>query len=1114
MPALALTDYGNMFGAIEFYFEAKKAGIKPIIGLEVYVAPEGRHKKQPQYRKSHQLVLLAQSYKGYQNLCKISSIGYQEGFYYVPRIDYEVLEKYNEDIIALSGGLRGDVPACFREKGSDAAMEKVKWYQKNYKDRFYLEMNLNLPECKESNNFLYEASQKLKVPTVAANNIHYLDTGDQTVQEVLICIASNKTLQDSTRFRLGSNQFNFKTSKEMETLFKDHPEALSNSLEIANRCHIEFLLNDKEGRTIYHLPSFSKKENPIETLRKLVLAGLKTKKVPQDKEDVYKKRVEKEIEIIGKMGFSGYFLIVQDFVNWSKKNGVPVGPGRGSGAGSLVAYCLGITELDPIPLGLIFERFLNPERVSMPDFDIDFCQDKRQKVLNYVVERYTPQNVSHIITYGKLQARAALRDVGRVMGMTYSEVDQVAKLIPDILGVTLSESLKKEPRLEKLIETDPRMATLFELSQKIEGVVRHASIHAAGIIIADGAIVSHAPLYRGSEGENIIQYDMKSSEKIGLIKFDFLGLKTLTHIHEAFRLIKGNGKKPLNTEDIPLNDKGIYEVLSQGDTAGVFQFEGSGVTDVITQLQPENFQDIMAINALYRPGPMENIPHYIERKKNSKKISYIFKELEEVLKETFGVIVYQEQVQLIAVKIANYTLGEADILRKAMGKKVHSEMVKQKKRFLEGAKQNNYDLVKAEKLFDTMAEFAKYGFNKSHAAAYCVLSAQTAFLKKYYPCEFYAALFSTEMNDVDKVARYIKDAQKHKIKIKPPHINSSSYKFTVKGDVIFFSLGGIKGVGSSAVENILETREKMPGGKFNTLEEFFEKVDLRRVNKKTIESLIKAGAFDGFGYHRHQLMKGFDVLVERAELLRLEKETGQGNLFSLDEDLKNHDKVRVSESERWPEQAQLTYEKEVLGLYLTGHPLKNWETLVQQQGWSGSHSFLDFYDLEHRSKVKMLGVITQIKEFITRKGQRMAFGRFENLEGFVELIFFSEIFQKKEFLWKSQKPILLTGAIDNRQKGNLKIIVEDGEDLYSKLESSKKVIFNIKESKDSEKILNLKELLKSYEGDIPLSFKFNIKSLSKTVNVVPEELKGVKPSLELFNAFYKLMGKESQVEIL
>ncbi|MCB0367309.1 MAG: DNA polymerase III subunit alpha, partial [Bdellovibrionales bacterium] len=981
MPAVAITDYGNMFGAVEFYFAAKGAGIKPLIGLEAYIAPKSRlikgEDREAAQMPNRRIVLLAQNLEGYRNLCQISSIGYKEGFYYRPRIDYEVLEKFSSDLICLSGGLMGDVPWTFVNQGEEKALEVVRKLQALYPERFYLEMNrTGVAAWEQINPFLAEASKITGVPLVAANDVHYLNQGDQLAQETLICIGSNKTLMDENRYRLGSDQFYFKSPEQMQGLFKAFPEACSRTLEIADRCEIHFKLEDDEGKPIYHLPTYptqggvSLKDEMArlsrEGLEKRIAQAIQRgEEINEEKQAEYDKRLDYELGVIDGMGFNGYFLIVQDFIGWAKDHDIPVGPGRGSGAGSLVAYSLGITDLDPMPYNLIFERFLNPERVSMPDFDVDFCQENRQRVIEYVTNKYGEASVSQIITYGKLQARAAIRDVGRVMGMTFGEVDVVAKLVPEKLGITLKDAIDEEPRLRDLMETDPKVNNLMELAQKIEGLVRHAGIHAAGVIIADGNIISHAPLYRGTEGENVVQYDMKHSEKIGLIKFDFLGLKTLTHVNDALKLVEKNRGKKFRTEDISLTDKGIYEVMCKGDTAGIFQFEGEGITDLIRKAQPTCFEDIVAINALYRPGPMDMIPDYLARKKGEKKVQFSFPELEPILKETYGIVVYQEQVQLIASRIANYSLGEADLLRRAMGKKIAEEMAKQKDRFLQGARENQHDEKKSSELFDTMAEFAKYGFNKSHAAAYCVVAAYTAWLKNYYPVEFFAALLSTEMNDTDKVVKYVKDAQKHGIVVQPPHVNHSEYKFTVKGNEIYFSLGAIKGVGQAAVDALLEARESKPEKKFETLEDFFATVDLRRVNKKTVECLIKAGAFDGFGANRAELTENYPRFIERAEQSRKDREVGQVSLFAMVEEVQEQEKVRVEKRAPWTRGLRLAGEKEVLGFYLSDHPLKGLDKLASR--WV-SANIAGLQDLNSKSNVRILGLISTMREIITKKG--------------------------------------------------------------------------------------------------------------------------------------------------
>jgi len=1113
MPAVALTDNGNMFGAIEFYFACKDAGVKPLVGLEVFIAPKGRlvkgEDKEAASQPTRRLVLLAQNYEGYRTLCRLSSIGYQEGFYYRPRVDYETLQANNQNIIALSGGLMGEVPWTLLNKGPDQALEKILTFQKIYGDRFYLE--LNRPGVKawdQVNQFMLEAAEKTGVKVVATNDIHYISKEDQLAQEVLICIGTNKTLQDEGRFRLGSDQFYFKSGEEMRSLFRDLPQACDETLEIASRCDVKFSLKDASGAPIYHLPSYPTEAGVTidDEIARLSKEGLQRRfdeaekrgePIAEASRGKYYERLDYELRMIGKMGFNGYFLIVQDFIGWAKDQDIPVGPGRGSGAGSLVAYSLRITDLDPMPYNLIFERFLNPERVSMPDFDIDFCQEHRGRVIDYVTQKYGRQSVSQIITYGRLQARAAIRDVGRVMGMTFADVDVISKLVPEKLGINLKEAIETEPRIRDLMETDPKINTLMDLAQKIEGLVRHAGIHAAGVVIADGNIMDHAPLYRGADGENVVQYDMKHAEKIGLIKFDFLGLKTLTHIQEALSLVKKNRGKTYTVQDISLSDPGIYSIMCQGNTAGIFQFEGEGITDLIRKAKPSCFEDIVAINALYRPGPMDMIPDYLARKQGEKKFDYFFPQLEEVLKETYGVIVYQEQVQLVAARIANYSLGEADMLRRAMGKKIAEEMAQQKQRFLKGAKENDHDLKKAEELFDLMAEFAKYGFNKSHAAAYCVVAAHTAWLKNYYPVEFYAALLSTEMSDTDKIVKYVKDAQNSKLEIVPPHVNHSEYKFSVEGDKILFSLGAIKGVGEGAVQSIVEARQRL-GGKFASLEQFFEEVDTKRVNKKAVEALIKAGAFDNFGYNRNELIMGFGKFIERAEGARREKEVGQTSLFDLGgESLAEDNRVKMDRLEPWTRALTLSNEKEVLGFYLTDHPLRGLEVVAKV--W-GAQQIENLGKLENKTKIHLLGLVSSCREIITKKGTRMAFVRFEDGTGSLEMIVFPDTFATSERVLKSDAPILVSGILE-RDENAVKIIAEQmrsADDLFKQV---KKITLDLQPSM-GDKMASLRQWMEKHPGEAALTLRLHLPQAQVEMEI--KDFKGIRASSDALDGLLRL----------
>ena len=1121
MPAVALTDNGNMFGAIEFYFAAKDKGLNPIIGMDAYLAAgsrltKGEEKDRALREPNRRLVLLAKNYRGYQNLCKLSSIGFQEGFYYKPRIDYEVLKEHSSDLICLTGSFYGEVPWTFLNRGEEEALNKIKSLKEIFEQNLYLEIcRTGVKEWDKINSFMTAASKKMDVPLVATNDVHYLDRTDQLAQEVLICIGSNKTLRDETRFRLGSDQFYFKSAQAMRDLFHDLPEACDNTLKIAEQCQVKFKLKDDSGKAIYHLPTYPTASGSLgEEMSRLAREGLvqrmaeaENRGEPISAEEIpkYHERLDYELKVINQMGFNGYFLIVQDFIGWAKAHDVPVGPGRGSGAGSLVAYCLKITDLDPIKNLLIFERFLNPERVSMPDFDIDFCQERRGDVINYVTSKYGQKSVSQIITYGKLQARAALRDVGRVLGMTYAEVDVVAKLMPDKLGITLKEAIEAEPRLREQMEMNPQVNTMMDLAQKIEGLVRHAGIHAAGVIIADGDLIQHAPLYRGAEGENVVQYDMKHAEKIGLIKYDFLGLKTLTHIQHALKLLEQNTAQRVTPQQIPTSDPGIYELMSKGDTAGVFQFEGEGITDALKKIKPNSFADITAINALYRPGPMDMIPTYTKRKHGEEKVEYLFPELEDILKETYGIIVYQEQVQLIAAKIASYSLGEADLLRRAMGKKIPEEMQKQKARFMEGALKNGFDKDKSNELFDLMAEFANYGFNKSHAAAYCVIAAQTAWLKRYHPTEFFAALLSTEMSDTDKVVKYVKDAQKHQIKVFPPNINRSEYKFTGQNAEIYFGLGAIKGVGEAAVEAILEARRRTDKSRFENLNEFFKLVDLRKVNKKTMECLIKSGALDEFGVHRAQLLLNYPKFLDRAEVDRRRAESGQVSLFQEESEA---EAVTMETVAPWARSQLLAAEKETLGFYLSDHPLAGMDGLYKK--WI-TCEIADLVKQDHKKRVVIAGLVSTYKELITKKGTRMCFSQLEDLSGSIELITFPDVFAKVENILKPDSALLVGGILE-KENDAVKIIVEQVTSLN---EASKKIKrLTIKWNADlQQNAESFSEVLKKHPGPIQVWLDIQLSDIGKRAVMELKDPGGVTVDQSLLDDLYSLTTDKNFFEV-
>lgn len=1152
MPALALTDLGNMFGAIEFYFACKDQGIKPIIGLDVYLAPGSRHEKKqdrdsaPQNLKK--LTLLAMSHRGYQNLCRISSIGYQEGFYWKPRIDDEILEKHNEDLLLLTGGIEGDVVQTLVREGTESAESRLLKLSEWFKDRTYLEISRTGSGAVEADaeKFFRGMAEKHGLPLVATNEVFYLTADDQIAQEVLVCIGSNRALSDDSRPKKGSNQFYLKSPEEMQELFKDLPEALENTVKVAERCQLQFKLKDENGKAIYHLPSYPTEAGRTlkEEIRFKSFEGLQKRfeearhrgefNDSPEEIKIYEERLEYELSIIDRMGFNGYFLIVQDFINWAKVNKIPVGPGRGSGAGSLVAFCLRITDLDPVPYKLLFERFLNPERISMPDFDIDFCQDRRGDVIRYVTEKYGQGSVSQIITYGKLQARAALKDVGRVLGIPFNEVNAVTNAMPEKLGITIQDALDMEPRLNEMRDLNPQIGTLIDLALRVEGLVRHAGIHAAGVIIADGELMAHAPLYKGAEGENIVQYDMKHSEKIGLIKFDFLGLKTLTHIFHAFKLIEKNHGKRIEPQDISLGDPGIYEIMCKGDTAGIFQFEGEGITDAIRQIRPTSFADITAINALYRPGPMAMIPEFAKRKHGEVPVEYLFDDLKESLEETYGIIVYQEQVMGIASKIAGYSLGEADMLRRAMGKKIKEEMDQHRVRFMKGASERGYDKKKSEELFDLMYKFADYGFNKSHAAAYCVIAAQTAWLKNYYPVEFFAALLTTELGDTDKVVKYVKDAQKRGIEVSPPHINHSDYHFTARGNKIYFGLGAIKGIGETAVLSILEAREKLPDQKFSDLEEFFQNIDLRKVNKKVIESLIKSGALDGFGFHRAQLMQGYSRLLDQATEIQKDRELGQGSLFDLD--VTETKKVPLEKVKPWSRALSLSFEKEVLGFYLSDHPLKGYDHIAAKWITSSVGRLSEMIEpaptgtsdgkgseepprnerapAKKKTRVLVSGLLTQLREVITKKGTRMAFAKIEDLTGSCEVVFFPDSYAKYEILAKQDRPVLVGGFME-AENGSPKVFIDQLALVDELLKKSRSVKFhldhlNLQETQDLKKII---EDFSSEKASTTVELYIKVQELGKSVKIETPQPLIVSFDQSLVEEIQSSIGRTDFIEI-
>jgi DNA polymerase-3 subunit alpha len=1003
LPALAMTDHGNLFGAVEFYKQVKKAGMKPIIGCEVYVAPGSRLDRGDSEESSFHLILLASNNDGYRNLVTLVTKAYLEGFYYKPRIDMDLLEQFSGGLIGLSACLKGEIPYCLQRGLADRARERALRFKHILgPENFFLEIQENgMPEQRDANAKLIELARELHIGIVATNDCHYLRREDAKAHEVLLCIQTGKTLKDAARMRFSTDQFYFKSPQEMKEAFSDIPEAISNTVAIAERCNVEFKMGD------FLLPKYELEGggDPEEFLTGLAEEGLE-KKFPAGVPEGYRERLKTEFEVIRKMGYASYFLIVWDFISHARGKGIPVGPGRGSAAGSLVSYSIGITEIDPIKYNLLFERFLNPERISMPDIDVDFCQDRRGEVITYVSEKYGRDRVAQIITFGTMAAKAAIRDVGRAMDMPYAEVDRIAKLIPNTLRITIEDALRAEPQLKELYDTNPQVKELIDIAMRLEGLNRHASTHAAGVIIAPVPLTEYTPLYKSPSDESIVtQFDMGSAEGIGLLKFDFLGLKTLTVIQKTLDLIRlGGGEIALS--DIPLDDKATYDLLSSGQTTGIFQLESAGMKDILVKMQPNRFDDLIALVALYRPGPIGSgmIDDFIKRKRGKTAVKYELSQLKEILDETYGVILYQEQVMRIANKLANFSLGQADILRKAMGKKNIEAMAKQKEHFVSGAVSNGIAEKKAVKIFDLMALFAEYGFNKSHSAAYAYVSFQTAYLKTHYPVEFMAATLSADMNDTDKIVKSINECRKMKIESLPPDINLSGREFKVIGNSIRFGLEAVKGVGGAAIESILEVRDD--AGPFNTVEDFIGRVDTRKVNKKVLESLVKAGAFDSLGVTRQAAMK---TVADSLSGAGRSKDTGQQSFFGEEE------KDAANEAQEWEEAEKLKNEKEALGFYITGHPLTKYGMILRRLKAKKTS------DLEYaadREEVAVGGVLRVIKrKNVKSTGDMMAILTLEDDEGSVEVIVFSELYKGVGGLLKKDAVLLVNGTVDKDEKG-------------------------------------------------------------------------------------------------
>jgi len=1028
MDSVAITDHGTMFGVAQFYEMANKESVKPIIGCEVYLAPRTLNDRtQMDHKGLSHLVLLAKNREGYANLCKLVSIAQLKGFYYKPRIDRELLTRFSKGLIGLSACLKGEIPKNIIQNRMDAADEAVRFYQKTLgEDNFFLEVQENGMQIQHKvNQGILDISTRLGVPIVATNDCHYLSKGDDRAHEVLLCIQTGDTVNNKNRFKFDSDQLYFKSPEEMAATLGDYPGAIENTCKIMEMCNVVF--DDKT----YHFPRYARsaEESEDELFKKKAMEGFERKLAvlkkanPDLDEKLYRSRIEYEIGVILDMGFPGYFLIVADFIAYSKKIGVPVGPGRGSAAGSMVAYAMDITALDPIAHGLIFERFLNPSRISMPDIDVDFCIEGRDQVYKYVIERYGgPEYVCQIITFGKLKAKAVIRDVGRALGVVLSEVDEIAKMIPDN-AKNLTQALELVPEIREKCAESEEKTQMLEISLLLEGLPRHASTHAAGVVVSDKPLNEYLPLYKGKEGETLTQFDMNYVEKLGLVKFDFLGLRNLTVIKNCLALIKNQGKTPPDLLHLDFEDKKTFDLLQRADTTGVFQLESSGMKDLILRLKPASFSDIVALVALYRPGPLDSgmADTYVERKNGREEVVYLFDELEPVLRETYGVILYQEQVMKIAGVLANYSMADADGLRKAMGKKIVSMMHEHRQLFLKGAEENGHDLEKAAELFDLMEKFGGYGFNKSHSAAYALIAYQTAYLKANFALEFIAALMTSERNSSDAVIKYMEECRTHDIKVLPPDINSSDAHFTVSHGCIRFGLAAVKNVGEAAIESIIETRKKE--GRFENIYDFCERVNVSKVNKKVLEALIKCGAFDSTGCHRSQLMAVLEDALDHGARIQKEKADLQLDLFA-DSGMGTALPVSIPELpdiEEWDANMLLALEKEALGFYISGHPLDRYRDLIQRYTNADS---VTVHDLPDERMIRMAGAIRIMKSLKTKKGDPMAFCSIEDQAGTMEVVVFPVLYAKTHQILADEEIVIIEAKVQ-KTENLVKLIAEN-----------------------------------------------------------------------------------------
>lgn len=1105
MDSIAITDHGVMYGCVAFYKEAIEQGIKPILGCEVYVAAKSMDiKLNDKENSTHHLVLLVKNEEGYKNLMEIVSEASIRGFYYKPRVDHDFLRKHSNGLIALSACLGGEVQYWHLKDNYEKAKEVALLYNDIFKEGFYLEIqNHGMDEQRKVTDGNIKLSKETGIPLVATNDVHYINQRDSASHDILMCIQTGKTIDDPNRRRYPSDQFYLKSPEEMWDMFSYIPEALENTTKIAEECNFNYEFH------VSKLPKFPVPEgiDPFSYLKNLCYSGLIERydifneflNKPLNVEefvDYYKEneeacgyieRLEYELSVIKQMGYVDYFLITWDFIRFSNENGIPTGPGRGSAAGSIVAYTLGITKIDPIKYSLLFERFLNPERVSMPDIDSDFCYERRQEVIDYVVDKYGVNNVSQIITFGTMAPRACIRDVGRAMNYSYAEVDRIAKMIPTMLGITIDKALEINPELKAAYNNEERVKHLIDVSKDLEGLPRHSSTHAAGVVIASKPLVEYVPLQK-NEDSIVAQFDMTTLEELGLLKMDFLGLRTLTVMNDAVKMIKENQGIDVNLDKIGFEDKEVYKMLGQGKTAGVFQLESPGMTSFMKELKPDCLEDIIAGISLYRPGPMAEIPRYIECKQNPDKVKYEAPELEDILNVTYGVMVYQEQVMEIVRKLAGYSMGRSDLVRRAMSKKKHKVMEEERKNFIygvvdengnievPGCKRNGISEEAANKIFDQMMDFASYAFNKSHAAAYAVIGYQTAYLMKYYPVETIAAMLNSVMGTSEKVAHYIAFAESLGIQVLPPDINESYSKFTVKGDKIRFGLAAIKNVGFNVVETIVEARNKK--GLFESLIDFINKIDLSSVNKRAIESLIKAGALDGFNIYRSRLLAVYEKLMDGVANEKKRNIDGQISLFGIEEDIELPE-INYPNIKEFAKKNLLSMEKEMTGLYLSGHPLDEYADSLKVQTSTNMEKIYKSYEIikenfnlndlpediiHDEERVILGGIIAEYNQKITRNNTMMAFLKLEDLTGVIEVIVFPKTLDKVRENLKEDALVVIKGRVSIKEDELPKLICESIEPL-EKINTSK-VYLRTKDLNEGKALIQeLKKMPDYYRGD-------------------------------------------------